>query len=178
MQKTQFLSLPLLPWMSAFLIALLAACSPETSETLDVNETLASEQGATLDPNDVAEALVVSTTHWLNDAPIGNGMGAVTTELLSQPQSDNPEHWLQYGGDYSNNRHSPITELSPENVDQLQYAWGFPTGTTGQFATSPVVYDGIMYVTSSYNRLFALDAATGQLYWRYDHPQPGDLRIC
>jgi hypothetical protein len=53
MQKTQFLSLPLLPWMSAFLIALLAACSPETSETLDVNETLASEQEATLDPNDV-----------------------------------------------------------------------------------------------------------------------------
>ena len=69
MQKTQFLSLPLLPWMSIFLIALLAACSPETSETLDVNETLASEQEATLDPNDVAEALVVSTTHWLNDAP-------------------------------------------------------------------------------------------------------------
>ncbi|MEE3238834.1 MAG: PQQ-dependent dehydrogenase, methanol/ethanol family [Pseudomonadota bacterium] len=181
MQKPQFLSLPLLPWTSVFLIALLVACSPdspETSETPDMSETLASQEGATLDPNDVAEALVVSTTHWLNEAPIGDGMGAVTTELLSQPHSANPELWLQYGGDYSNNRHSPITDLSPANVDQLQFAWGFPTGTLGQFAASPVVYDGIMYVTSSYNRLFALDAATGQLYWRYDHPQPEDLRIC
>ena len=104
MQKPQFLSLPLLPWTSVFLIALLVACSPdspETSETPDMSETLASQEGATLDPNDVAEALVVSTTHWLNEAPIGDGMGAVTTELLSQPHSANPELWLQYGGDYS-----------------------------------------------------------------------------
>ena len=50
--------------------------------------------------------------------------------------------------------------------------------TAGSQQTTPLVYDGIMYVTSSYNRLFALDAATGQLFWRYDHPQPEDLRIC
>ena len=47
-----------------------------------------------------------------------------------------------------------------------------------QLEVSPIVYDGIIYVTSSYNRLFALDAVTGKLLWRYDHQMPKDLRIC
>jgi alcohol dehydrogenase (cytochrome c) len=60
----------------------------------------------------------------------------------------------------------------------LEFAWGFPSGTTGQFAVSPVVYDGIMYVTTSYNRLIALDATSGEMFWRYDHQLPADLRLC
>ena len=63
-------------------------------------------------------------------------------------------------------------------MGKLQVAWSFPTGTPEQFEVSPVVHDGIMYVTTSNNRLLALDAATGELYWRYDHPLPGDLRVC
>jgi len=47
-------------------------------------------------------------------------------------------------------------------------AWAFSTGTNGQFEVSPVLYDGVLYVTSSYDRLFALDAQTGRLLWRYD----------
>ena len=61
-----------------------------------------------------------------------------------------------------------------ENIDRLSFEWGFPSGTLGQFAVSPIVYDGIMYLTTSYNRLIALDARTGEMYWRYDHQQPED----
>ena len=68
-----------------------------------------------------------------------------------------PTQWVLYGGNYANYRHSPVTDFTPETVGGLQVAWAFPTGTVGQFETSPVIYDGIMYVTSSYNRLFALD---------------------
>jgi len=167
----------------------LAACSQEdsnpppapTAQTSAPAEEAASdlrEGEVPVDIQEPGEGLVITQSHWINEDPIGNGSGDVTFDLLSQPISANPDSWLQYGGDYSNTRHSPIEDLSPENVDDLRFAWGFPTGTLGQFAVSPVVYDDIMYVTSSYNRLFALDAKNGELFWRYDHPQPEDLRLC
>ncbi len=136
---------------------------------------------ATAEPAATQSAEVVELpeipTHWTNDKPIGGGAPGVTdAQLLAG--TDDPTQWLLYGGDYSNQRFSPITALNPSSVANLQVAWIFPTGTLGQFEVSPVVYDGIMYVTSSYNRLFALNAATGELYWRYDHKLPEDLRLC
>ena len=115
--------------------------------------------------------------HWTNDRDIGGGDGPVTGEhLLASPS--NPEQWLHYGGDYANYRHSPIDDITPANASELRVAWAFPTGTTEQFEVSPTVYDGIMYVTTSYNRIFALDAASGEIYWRYDHQQPDGLSLC
>jgi alcohol dehydrogenase (cytochrome c) len=105
------------------------------------------------------------------------GQGPVDAAMLEAGLED-PTRWLQYGGNYENHRHSPIRELTPSSVQRLRVAWTFPTGTPAQFEASPVVYDGIMYVTSSLNRLFALDAETGEPYWRYDHQQPRDLRVC
>jgi hypothetical protein len=119
--------------------------------------------------DDGGETIEVLTTHWINDATIGDGSGPVTDSDLRAPQKEASDRWIQFGGDYSNRRHSPIESLSPENVDALEFEWGLPTGTIGQFAASPLIYDGIMYVTSSYNRLFAVDARTGEIFWRYDH---------
>jgi len=156
---------------------LLAACGSESEPDQPGTETAAQSESPPVDPGEPAELFAELPTHWLNSDPIGDGLGAVSTELL-EVSEQSAEHWLQYGGGYNNYRHSPITELSPENIDDLEVAWAFPTGTVGQFAVSPIIYDGIMYVTASYNRLFALDARSGELYWRYDHPQPEDLRIC
>ena len=116
-------------------------------------------------------------THWINEQAIGHDSGPVTDEDLLQGTADTGQ-WLLYGGNYANFRHSPIDDLTPETVGKLQVAWSFPTGTLQQFEVSPVIYDGIMYITSSNNRLFALDAVTGEIYWRYDHQQPDDLRVC
>ena len=166
--------------LTVLLFSFLTSCGSESDPAGPELTSTAPEAEAT----PAAEAVIVSgegavltQTHWLNTDPIGDGLGAVSNAML-EVSSESGEHWLQFGGGYSNFRHSPITELSPENIDKLEFAWGFPSGTQGQFAVSPVIYDGIMYVTSSYNRLFALDAASGELYWRYDHPQPADLRIC
>ena len=118
-------------------------------------------------------------THWTNSDPIGNGQGPVTGEaLLAAPA--NPEQWLLYGGNYANHRHSPIADITPGNVGELKVAWGLSTGTTEQFEVSPTVYDGIMYITTSFNRLLAVDAASGEVYWRYDHPLPerDELKLC
>ena len=128
------------------------------------------EQGAEI-------ALGSIGSHWIADKPAENGAGPVTAKMLQGAAAAN-DQWLHYGGDYRGFRHSPLDTLNPDSVKQLQVAWAFPTGTTGQFEVSPVVHDGVMFVTSSYNRLFALDAADGTLLWRYDHQQPKDLRLC
>ncbi len=116
-------------------------------------------------------------THWKAEKPVGTSAGPVTAEMLTAATSS-PDRWIQYGGNYRNFRHSPLKNLTPESAKKLAVAWAFPTGTTGQFEASPVVYGGVMYVTSSYNRLFALDATSGKLLWRYDHKNAENLRLC
>lgn len=117
------------------------------------------------------------STHWTNSDPVGTGLGAVDSAALAATPRNKSE-WLHYGGNHAGWRHSPITSLTPKSVGQLKVAWAFQTGMSGQLEANPIVYDGVMYVTSAYNRLFALDAATGEVIWRYDHPQPDDLRLC
>jgi alcohol dehydrogenase (cytochrome c) len=116
-------------------------------------------------------------THWIASEPAGRGAGPVTDAMLRDPFADGAR-WLHYGGDYRNYRHSPLVQLDPASVPKLQVAWAFGTGTTGQFEVSPVLYDGVLFVTSSYNRLFALDARTGALLWRYDHQNGKNLPLC
>ena len=149
--------------------ALAAGCEQKT-ETSDGGAAPAAETASEAGEVEVP-------THWTSDGDIGNGMGPVPAADLLAGAAD-AEKWLLYGGNYANHRHSPIDDITPANVGKLQAAWAFPTGTTAQFEVSPTVYDGIMYVTSSNNRLFALNAVTGELYWRYDHQQPDDLRLC
>ncbi len=122
-------------------------------------------------------ALPPPPTAWFAAKPVGAGAPPVTGETLAK-SSNAPGNWLLYGGDYRNFRHSPVKSLTPASVKGLQVAWSAPTGTTGQFEASPVVYGGVMYVTTSYNRLLALDAKTGEFLWRYDVKLPDDLRLC
>ena len=116
-------------------------------------------------------------SHWKAAQPVGTSAGPVTAEMLAVPSTP-PDRWIQYLGNWRGFRHSPLRTLTPESVKKLTVAWALPTGTTGQFEASPVVYGGVMYVTSSYNRLFALDAKTGELLWRYDHKNGENLRLC
>ena len=109
--------------------------------------------------------------------PSARRSGPVTADLLAKSPADTSQ-WLTYGGGYRNLRNSPVASLTPASVKGLHVAWSAPTGTIGQFESSPVVYAGVMYVTTSYNRLMALDAKTGEFLWRYDVHLPDDLRLC
>src|SRR5438132_10307256 len=77
----------------------------------------------------------------------------------------NPTRWLTYGGDYANLRHSPLTQITPANVNRLVPAWQFQTDTRGKFEATPLVLDGVVYVTGPLDRGWASHARTGPPTW-------------
>ena len=91
---------------------------------------------------------------------------------------DDPSRWLTYSGDYSGKRHSPLTQIDTSNVDSLAPVWTFQTGTTTRgrgFETTPLLDDGVLYVTGSNNFAWAIDARTGRAFWQYRRDLPTDL---
>lgn len=88
---------------------------------------------------------------------------------------DHPENWLSYGRTYSEQRYSPLDQINRSNVGDLKLAWYYTLDTNrGQEAT-PLVVDGIMYATTNWSKMEALDAATGKLLWQYDPKVPGNI---
>ncbi|MGH8120942.1 MAG: pyrroloquinoline quinone-dependent dehydrogenase, partial [Gammaproteobacteria bacterium] len=77
--------------------------------------------------------------------------------------------WAYYGRDYTNQRFSPLAEINAANVKNLKLAWSYHTGKTGSFQVSPIVINDIMYLTTPFNDVIALDAGTGREIWRYRH---------
>ncbi len=90
----------------------------------------------------------------------------------------NPSRWLMYHGDYTGQRHSPLTQITPASVNRLTAQWTFQADTNALsrgFEATPIVYDNVMYVTGSNNYAWALDARTGRPFWKYRRDLPKDL---
>ena len=93
---------------------------------------------------------------------------------------DNPGTVLMYGMGVEAQRYSPLTEVNSDNVRMLTPAWSFSFGDEMQRGqeSQALVYDGVIYVTGSYSRVFAVDARTGKRIWTYTHRLPDDIRPC
>jgi len=76
--------------------------------------------------------------------------------------------WPRYGGTLENSHYSLLAQINRGNVSRLQVAWQFDTGEEGGLQTSPIVVNGILYGITPTQKIFALDAATGKLIWRFD----------
>ncbi len=79
-----------------------------------------------------------------------------------------PGEWLTYGRTYDEQRHSPLSLINTDNVDQLGVAWTYDLATARGVEATPIVVDGTMYVTSAWSVVYALDAETGAEKWVYD----------
>ncbi len=104
----------------------------------------------------------------------------VTSQMLLDGLKD-PTKWLTFGGDYTSQRHSPLTQLTPQNVNRLTPQWLFQTGVLAPgrgIETTPIVLDGVMYITGNNNHAWALDARTGRAIWHYQRTLPDVLRVC
>jgi alcohol dehydrogenase (cytochrome c)/quinohemoprotein ethanol dehydrogenase len=86
--------------------------------------------------------------------------------------------WVSYGRTYDEQRFSPLARIDVGNVGQLGLAWSYDLDTPHRVQEStPLVIDGVMYVTSAWSKLFALDARTGKELWRFDPKVPGEAGV-
>ena len=76
--------------------------------------------------------------------------------------------WPAYGGAPENNHYSILTQINRTNVKQLAVAWRFDTGEEGGLQTSPIIVNGVLYGITPKQKVFALDATTGKLKWKFD----------
>src|SRR2546430_1622735 len=93
------------------------------------------------------------------------------------PSASRQVEWPYYGGDPGGTRYSQLADINPENIARLEIAWQWKHwetpleqyGTTpGFFENTPLMIDGVLYVTTPYNNIAALDAETGKELWRFD----------
>ncbi|HEV3399267.1 MAG TPA: PQQ-binding-like beta-propeller repeat protein, partial [Actinomycetes bacterium] len=114
--------------------------------------------------------------------PVAKG---VTYDRILNARSE-PHNWLTYYGAYDGQRYSPLDRINKENVRRLSPAWVFQAGSVGlhsgkstySFEASPLVVDGVMFVSGWDGWVWALDARNGDLLWQYRHAIPFDVSLC
>ena len=89
-----------------------------------------------------------------------------------------PGQWMTYSGSYKGWRHSALKQITRENVDKLKVAWVYQMPVTERIEATPLVVDGVMYVSEPPSNVVALDAATGRPYWRYRRSLPAKINTC
>jgi alcohol dehydrogenase (cytochrome c) len=92
--------------------------------------------------------------------------------------SAEPGNWLTYSGNYSGHRHSSLDQVNDRNVSKLKPLWSYQTNSLQKFETTPLVIDGIMYISEPPSHVTALDPRTGRALWKYRRIIPDDLRVC
>jgi alcohol dehydrogenase (cytochrome c) len=92
--------------------------------------------------------------------------------------SDEPQNWLTYSGGYASLRYSQLRQIDPSNVKNLEQKWVLQNQVFGAWQSTPLVVDGVMYVTQRPNDVLALDAKTGRVFWVYHYTNSTDQRIC
>jgi alcohol dehydrogenase (cytochrome c) len=124
----------------------------------------------------------------LNQARAANAppvLQGVTPDRLVNARAE-PQNWLTYYGAYDGQRFSPLNQVNVSNVKDLRVAWMFQSGVIGLVATpatyafeaTPIVVDGVMYLTGYDGYVWALDAVTGRMLWQYRHAIPLDVPLC
>ena len=138
-------------WLVAVVLFGLASCSSDKEEN---------QLATTLPPIEPVSAKSVAST--------GDDPGARIIAAESEPGS-----WLTHGRTYSEQRFSPLNDIGVDNIEDLGLAWYFDIETNRGIEATPLIVDGVMYLTGSWSIVYALDAATGRQLWRYDPGVPG-----
>ncbi len=122
----------------------------------------------------ICSCILFMSLHSYAQESVAGGIGVVdvkSSELLEKAVKDN---WLSYNGDYTGRRYSGLMQITPQNVGQLQAQWVFHSRGAGVLEATPVVVNGIMYMTAS-NDAYALNAQTGEVLWHYSRPVSSGL---
>ncbi len=151
---------------AGFAFALIGACSDPTPQAIAA--TPATEATAAAAPGNSRAASIRSKTLSVDGQRITNA-------------DSEPGNWLEHGRTYSEQRFSPLDQITDKNVGGLGLAWSWNTGTTRGIEATPIVVDGVMFTSGPWSVVFAHDAKTGEVLWQYDPQVPrerGKLACC
>ncbi len=110
--------------------------------------------------------------------PSAEPTGAANVDTLRIVAADDePGNWMTYGRTYSEQRFSPLQQINADNVNGLGLAWSFDLDTDRGQETTPIIVDGVMYITTAWSKVKALDPANGDLIWEYDPQVPGEKAV-
>ncbi len=103
--------------------------------------------------------------------------GQVTHERLLHPEKE-PGNWLTYSGNFAGHRFSPLKQINESNASKLEPAWVYQSNSLQKFETTPIVVDGVMYISEAPSHVTALDTKTGRPLWKYRRTMAEDIRVC
>jgi alcohol dehydrogenase (cytochrome c) len=101
--------------------------------------------------------------------PVGTANVTPVTQAMLNAADKNATNFLLTNGNYAQTRFHPAKQINQKNVKNLHVAWIYQTDVKESLETSPIVVDGVMFVTTSYSHVYALDAKTGRELWHYNH---------
>src|SRR5687767_10462842 len=110
----------------------------------------------------------------------GMASGQVSSDRITKAAQE-PANWLTYSGNYNGQRYSTLTQITTDNVKNLELQWVLQVqqrGNSDKWEASPIVVDGVIYTVRPPNDVVAVDAVTGRLFWSYNHNPAQTARVC
>jgi len=159
--------------IAALIPAVLFGCGPGAEDgasgpadlpRTDVSQDVQDDAGPAATPAETAESESVVERFAVDGDRIENA-------------DDEPGNWLAHGRTYSEQRFSPLAEIHAGNVSELGLAWASPTESGRGHEATPIVVDGVMFLTLPWSKVLALDARTGDRLWSYDPQVPPEWAI-
>jgi alcohol dehydrogenase (cytochrome c) len=109
--------------------------------------------------------------------PMDKAPAPVTQAMLDAAASD-AKNWIHPNGSYDQSRYYAGTQINATNVGKLKPAFVFQTAVLESMETAPIVVDGVMFLTTSFNHVYAIDAVTGEEYWHYKQKLGPIVTVC
>ncbi len=125
-------------------------------------------------------ALLLLVTLAVLDCAKENSASSTVDDLKLLNAKTATSDWLTYGLNYSEDRHSPLTQINKSNVSELGLAWSINLGTRRGLESTPLVHEGIMYFTGTWSKVYAVDVRKGEIIWTYDPEVPKEWgeKVC
>jgi quinohemoprotein ethanol dehydrogenase len=121
-------------------------------------------------------AFLAPTFATMSGMAVAQQVGSVDHDRLMKSESE-PQNWMAPGGGWLEQNYSRLDQINAGNVSRLKPAWSFEFDTTRKQESSPVVVDGVMYVSTAWSKVYALNAKTGEKLWFYDPKVSGHIGV-
>src|SRR5256886_2666051 len=109
--------------------------------------------------------------------PMSGNLVSITPAMLEKAGGD-AKNWIHSNGNYANTRYYPGAQITAANVGKLTPKFVFQTAVLESMETAPIVINGVMFLTTSFNHVYAIDATTGEEFWHYKHKMGPITTFC